>query len=291
MNGRLGMTGSGVDRGDSAVNKALRFQVQNIKDLVPRTPHKAGKSRLGYAGYAGMGSVSAIGSGFHSMSEPTKETVAGLKQAYKDKGFKTTSGKSRKLGKEEIGQAIRHEQVRHHQMNDTFLSYRSRAYQSRNRPVSKVDTTMADHEANRLADKYDTRGPLPKGLDRATKMKAYEARYIASGGRRGEKWKRRADASEVVRNIGLASATGSAAAILASRGKRIRPLLKKTPILRRVSTHHVESAGLAGASIGGGAELYGEHARHKRASYQNSPAGVAGSALSRMQGYTPGAKQ
>lgn len=157
--------------------------------------------------------------------------------------------------------------------------------------MSKADLTMTDHEAHKLAGQYDTRGPLPKGLDRPTKMKAYEARYIASGGRKNEKWKRRADASEVVRNAGVAGATLSAAAILASRGKRIHPLLKKTPGLRRVPTRHTETAGLASATLGGSAELYGEHARARRASYTNSPAGVAGSALSRMQNYTPGASK
>jgi hypothetical protein len=46
--------------------------------------------------------------------------------------------------------------------------------------------------------------------------------------------------------------------------------------------------GAAGAAVlGGSSELYGEHARALRASYNNSPAGVAGSALSRMRAYTP----
>lgn len=156
--------------------------------------------------------------------------------------------------------------------------------------VKKVATTMSDREAHRLAARYDTRGPLPKGLDRETKMKAYEARYLASGGRQGEKWKRRADAAEVGRNVGLAGATVSAAALLAGRGKRTGPVIARTRGLKRVTAHHVETAGLAAAAGGGASELYGEHARNRRASYANSPAGVAGSALTRMQNYTPKAR-
>lgn len=153
--------------------------------------------------------------------------------------------------------------------------------------VGKADLTMSDREAHRLAGQYDTRGPLPKNMDRPTKMKAYEARYIASGGRKNEKWKRRADHAETGRNIGLAGATGSAAAILALRGKHAGPALRKI----KISSHGAEGAGLTSAVAGGSSELYGEHARHRRASYANSPAGVAGSALTRMQGYTPGASR
>lgn len=141
----------------------------------------------------------------------------------------------------------------------------------------KVDTSMSDADAHRLAQRYDTRGPLPKTLSREQKMKAYEARYIAAGGRQGEKWKRRADRAEVGRNIGLTGATLAGAALLAH----------KAPGLRRVARHHLEHAAVAAGTFGGASELYGEHARSRRASYQNSPAGVAGSALTRMQAYTP----
>lgn len=147
------------------------------------------------------------------------------------------------------------------------------------RLVSKVDVTMSDREAHRLAAQYDTRGPLPKGLDRQTKMKAYEARYIASGGKKAERWKRRADAAEVSRNVGLAVATVTGAGALAAR----HPKLHRTGR----TVHRLETASLAGAVHGGASELYGEHARSRRASYQNSPGGVAGSALARMQAYTP----
>jgi hypothetical protein len=153
----------------------------------------------------------------------------------------------------------------------------------RRQPVRKVDTTMSDREAKHLAARYDTKGPLPKGLTREQKMKAYEARYVATGGRKAEKWKRRADAAEVGRNVGLAGATGGALLTLAARSKKAGPTLRKIG----VTAHRADNATIASAAAGGAAELYGEHARSRRASYQNSPGGVAASALSRMQAYTP----
>ena len=146
------------------------------------------------------------------------------------------------------------------------------------RRVRKLDTSMTDAEAKRLASRYDTRGPLPKTLSREQRMKAYEGRYVAAGGKKAEKWKRRADRAETARNIGLAGATASGAAILA----------RKAPGLRRIKPHRLETVAVASGVGGGTAELYGEHARSRRASYQNSPAGVAASALSRMRAYTPG---
>lgn len=158
--------------------------------------------------------------------------------------------------------------------------------------VNKAATlTMSDAEAHRLAARYDTKGPLPKGLSRDQKMKAYEGRYIAAGGRKAERWKRRANAAEVGRNVGLVGATTSAAALLAARGKRTGPVLRKTRLGRAATPHRLETAALGSALGGGWSELYGEHARSRRASYQNSPAGVAGSALSRMQAYTPEKKR
>ena len=155
------------------------------------------------------------------------------------------------------------------------------------RSVVKVDTTMSDADAQRLAGRYDTRGPLPKKLSRDARMKAYEARYIASGGKQGEKWQRRANAAEVSRNIGLAGATAGAALTLAGRNRKLRPHLARI----KVTHHRADNAALGAAAFGGASELYGEHARSRRASFRNSPAGVAGSALSRMQAYTPEKKK
>lgn len=159
------------------------------------------------------------------------------------------------------------------------------------REVAKAQLTMSDHEAKRIAAQYDTKGPLPKTLSRDQRMKAYEGRYIASGGRTAEKWKRRADTAEVARNVGLVGATVSGAALLASRGKKTGLALRRTALGRKATPHRMESTALASGVAGGASELYGEHARARRASYANSPAGVAGSALSRMQAYTPEKKR
>ena len=150
--------------------------------------------------------------------------------------------------------------------------------------ISKVDTTMSDGDAKRLSTKYDTRGPLPKGMSRDQKMEAYEARYIASGGKKAEKWKRRGELAEVGRNAGLAGATGLGALSLIARHPRVAA---KAPKLHRTS----DTGAIGSAVVGGAHELYGEHARSKQASYRNSPGGVAASALSRMQAYTPEKKR
>ena len=159
----------------------------------------------------------------------------------------------------------------------------AKAANTKRHEVGKASVTMSDADAKKLSDKYDTRGPLPKTLSREQKMKAYEARYVSAGGKKAEKYKHRAAAAEVGRTAGLGVATASAAGVLATRGKRTGKIMAKLPLTHR----HIEGAGLAGAAVGGSAEMYGAYARHRRASYANSPAGVAGSALTRMQNYTP----
>ena len=274
MNGRLGMTGSSISRGDSAVAK------MTAKNMAVN----GGKMVLSGAGMGvGMaGASEAIERMKKKKKKPTMPVVnKGLMSVLRGKP-KIIPLPERPIPKFAVKGGWR----------DARLDAREEAASDRGRfraGLSKVDTTMDEHEAGRLAGKYDTRGPLPKGLDRATKMKAYEARYIASGGKKGEKWKRQADMAERGRNIGLAGATTSAAAILALRGKHTGPALRKI----KITPHRAEAVGLGSAVAGGTSELYGEHARHRRASYQNSPAGVAGSALTRMQNYTktPGVKR
>ena len=153
--------------------------------------------------------------------------------------------------------------------------------------VGKRDSLEIKHKAEhpKLLKTYGDKGPLPKGLDRDTRMKAYEARYVAHGGDKADKYGRRAEAAEAVRNVGLAGATVGGAAWLAARGKKLGP-----KIATRVSPrakHHADTAAVASATVGGAAELYGEYARGRRSSYTNSPAGVAGSSLRRMRDYTP----
>ena len=60
-------------------------------------------------------------------------------------------------------------------------------------------------------------------------MRAYEARYIAAGGKKGEKWHRHAQAAEAGRNIGLAGATLGSAGLLAARTKSGRKLIAALP--------------------------------------------------------------
>lgn len=153
-------------------------------------------------------------------------------------------------------------------------------------PVKKRDQleirNKAEHPA--LLSRYGDKGPLPKGLDRETKMKAYEARYVHHGGDKADKYGRRAEAAEGARNVGLATATAGGAAYLAARTRRGASAMGRvSPRVRRAA----DTTAVAGGVGAGAAELYGEYARGRRASYTNSPAGVAGSALRRMRDYTP----
>ena len=152
-----------------------------------------------------------------------------------------------------------------------------------------LTTTMTDEQAARLSSKYPN-GPLPKTLDRKKRMKAYEARYVAGGGRKAEKWRKQARNAEIGRNVGLVGGTTAAAALLAARGKRTGAKMAAHPVLRHVTPRRAETAALTSALGGGWNELYGEHARRRQKHFQSTPAGIAGSALSRMQAYTPGEK-
>lgn len=152
--------------------------------------------------------------------------------------------------------------------------------------LAKKDSLEIRHadEHPKLLRQYGDKGPLPSKLDRQTKMKAYEARYVHHGGDKADKWGRRAEAAEGVRNAGLAGATVGGAAWLATRTKRGGKVASRvTPRAK----HLADTVAVGSGVIGGAAELYGEHARGRRASYTNSPAGVAGSALRRMRDYTP----
>lgn len=175
------------------------------------------------------------------------------------------------------------------QYDRAMQEYRWRNGLSSNVPVGigKAQTTMSERDAARIKAKYGLKGPLPAGLSREQRMKAYEGRYIAAGGPKGEKWQRRVDRSEIGRNTGLAGATLAGAGFLASRGRRTGPALRSSKLSRWATPRRMENFGVASAVGGGASELYGEHARSRRASYRSSPAGVAGSALTRMQAYTP----
>lgn len=160
------------------------------------------------------------------------------------------------------------------------------------RPIEELakalKTTMSDHEAKQYAGKYGLKGPLPKTLDRTERMKAYEGRFLASGGRKAQKWERVADGADKVRNGALAVGTGAASLALASRTKAGAKVIARLPKAKKVAhPKRVENYALGTAAVGGGAELTAGHARRKRSSYSGSPGGVAASALRRMQDYTP----
>lgn len=155
------------------------------------------------------------------------------------------------------------------------------------RPLSKIDTTMSANDAHSYAHKYGTRGPLPKGLDRDEKMKAYEGRYIVAGGPKGERWHKRAD--QLDRVTGAALGVGGAAAMgeLAAKTKRGTAFLSRRGHGVQAAVHRTNRIGLGAAGVGALSELAHRHAAHKQAAYSNSAAGVAASALRRMRDYTP----
>lgn len=144
-----------------------------------------------------------------------------------------------------------------------------------------ITGSRSEHKA--LIHQYGDRGPLPKGLDRDTKMRAYEARYVHAGGDKSQKWNRRANAAEGSRNAALATGTAGLAGLAALKHPKIARRLAKHPRL----AHRIDATALTAGAVGGASELYGEYARHRRASYANSPGGVAASALRRMRAYTP----
>lgn len=165
-----------------------------------------------------------------------------------------------------------------------------------NRPPLK--TSVSEDDARKLVDRHGLKGPLPKTLDRQQKMAAYEARYVSAGGKKAEHWQHRAQRADKIKTAGLAGATAGGAVWLAGRGRLGRAvgrtITTKAPGLRHVDpkkiSHHSETVVGASAVAGGAGELYAGHARRKRSSYASAPAGVAASALRRMQDYTPSEK-
>lgn len=150
-----------------------------------------------------------------------------------------------------------------------------------------LKTSVSDKDAKRLVGRHGLTGPLPKTLDRNQRMAAYEARYVTAGGKKAEKYSRRARVGDRMKNVGLAGATVGSALWTAGRVPGLRTAAK--PALKLLShpkvSHHAETAVGASAALGGAGELYAGHARKKRSSYASAPAGVAASALRRMQAY------
>lgn len=143
--------------------------------------------------------------------------------------------------------------------------------------VVKLDTTMREDEARKIVGRYGLKGTLPHTLDRPTRMKAYEARYVSAGGPKGEKWGRRKSHADKV--LG-----GSAITVGAAAGTELASRALRKPRLG----HRASTIGLAATASGVPAYLASRHAEHKQASYRSTPAGVAASALRRMRDYDLG---
>ena len=277
MYGRLGMTGKSVGRGDKDVVKAL-----------------ADKKLMVFMGAKG------------TRARRTQQLPSGAEQRLRRATY--LSPQRRERIKQMSTDPIIRDQVKGPQANNARMAqtmadhggpYTARSHGAHGRKwdlegnnmrpeiqrgmFRKAATTMSDAEAAKVKRQYGLAGPLPKQLNREGRMRAYEGRYVAAGGRKGEKWNRRRKGAEVVRNAGVATATTGAIGILASRNKHAGKILTKL----KVKPHHLETAGLSAAAAGGSAELYGQYAQHKRSKYTNAPAGVARSALTRMQAYTP----
>lgn len=170
-----------------------------------------------------------------------------------------------------------------------LLAPKVRRWQPLEKAYEPLKTSISEDDAKRLVARHGLKGPLPKTLGREERMGAYEARYVASGGRKGEKWQRRANMGDKVKTAGLAGATAAGAAYLGGKTKAAAPvarvIARKFPGTRKITAHHLGDAGVAAATIGGAGELYAGRARHKRASYASAPGGVAASALRRMRAY------
>lgn len=153
--------------------------------------------------------------------------------------------------------------------------------------VAKISTTMREDDAKRVVGQYGLRGSLPRGLPREERMRAYEGRYVAAGGPRAERWKRRAKAGEVATTASILGAGGAAAAELTARSERGRKALRRAGLNPAKVSRRAAGIGLGTVITGAGGEVLRRSAEHRRAKYTSSPAGVAASALRRMRDYTP----
>lgn len=260
----------------STVAKALKVKIiPETKEL----PSFASRGRPGSA----FEYMRAKNAKPRTITLPKKRpSTSEVRAAIREKGFTTSAGKRRVTSAKEINDATTDAMQDHGALIGGGLgSYgtllRGRPYRLQKREPLK--TSISEDDARKVIGRYGLKGPLPKELDREQKMAAYEARYVSAGGRKAEKWDRRARTADKVKTGGLAVATAGGAGWLATRGKLKSKINPKF-------THHAETVAGAGAVAGGAGELYASHARRKRSSYASAPAGVAASALRRMRDYT-----
>lgn len=167
-----------------------------------------------------------------------------------------------------------------------------------------LQTTMDDKTAHKLVHGrggYGTTGPLPRNLDRKTRMDAYQARYIATGGKKSQRLQHVADHANNVGTASVAAATGAGATYLGSESARVKRTMKRPGVAAQIGRHprlaKITAAGIKRGSeraavtagvVGGAAQLVATEAKKRRASYASAPGGVAASNYRRMQAYTPG---
>lgn len=179
-------------------------------------------------------------------------------------------------------------------------SINHREAKAEHKAISKaqpIQTNMHENQAHKIVHGpggVGTKGPLPKHLNRAQRMDAYQARYIATGGHKANKWQHVADNGDRARNAGLGGGLAAGAAWLGATSPKTRKLVAPMRKLKHFESlnsdavkHKAERSAVAAATIGAGGELTEEGAKRRRASYSSSPGGVAASALRRMQAYTP----
>jgi len=143
---------------------------------------------------------------------------------------------------------------------------------------------MTDEEAARLVGVHGTRGSLPKTLRRDDRIRAYEARYVHAGGRKGERWNRKAKAASAVTTGALVGAGAGAGVELAGRVMANRtPPHPKARVLRNKGAY----VGLGSTALGTASELYRRRAQRKSRTYSSASSGIAAGALRRMRDYTP----
>jgi hypothetical protein len=300
--GTLAGVSQGVNVGLSRFgNKYASSSKQHIKEAQRLAPH-----------YGGLQTTPAKHNAFGVMTKPARETMkpeipnwkleadGAHHQIKGGASVKAEVGRHRGMAAQE-----RHFAEVFHNTARGFKRVRNPAlavagaggvgmWASRSKPVTKRDrygdvkplkTTISDDDAKKIVGRVGLKGPLPKGLNREQKMAHYEARYVSAGGKKATHWQHRANEAEKIRVAGVAGGTAAGATWLASRGKAkpFRALQRAVPHLQHKSETALAASGVA---VGAG-ELYGAHARKKRSSYASAPAGVAASALRRMQAYTP----
>ena len=276
MAGRLGMTGDSVGRGDRDVYKALgeKGLIIGLAERNVKTRFTSPRSvRMGMRQDAFRISQRSKAGGYQDAMTPqqvprsyfgkSRRKVAGALVATAGVAGLAGSAAGFKRG------------VRYGERGGILqASDQDKHAQAYVRSVKKALTDMSEADAKKLSGQYPA-GRLPKHLDRPSRMKAYEARYVAAGGPKGEAWQSRAKGAQGVRNVGIGAGTAATAGLLATRGR--------SPLARRA----LKNVALVSATTAGAGELGAELSRHKRGSYASSPAGVAASALTRMRNNTP----